>query len=146
MVRFITLSGAKSFMQFTKAKNNDSGKDRKYYGKYFPVLKSEWKEPFPDLKIGENGRVHLHPSYANSLVSVYVVKEGRPGRVIEKCNIILLPKTDWDEVTQTKGKNAGDPLNVYPNGDLYAVHRAGAKIRVFVYDNEDSKKEISEVS
>jgi len=118
-------------------------------GMYHTVDLGEWEDPFPTLKIGNKGRVHLPINYLNSDIWVFISESGEictlEGKIVkagpnktlirEQCNAILLPKTGprgWTEIFQSKGKNSGDLLNIFKNGDICVKYKKGADVKVFV--------------
>ena len=86
-----------------------------------------------DIKtILKNGRVPVGPGYAGRDNRTYVSKTGT-GEGIEYCNDkIILYANGWEKVTQTKGKNKGEPLTINPNGDMYGPHKEGSLIKILV--------------
>jgi hypothetical protein len=137
---FLNVSADCIFMN--GAEKEEESKDTDYKGMYHAIDMEEWEDPFPILKIGNKGRVHLHQDYIDSDLWVFVSesdeifaligelsKVGPARNVIKKhCNTILLPKrgpSKWDEVFQSRGKNAGEPLNVFPNGDICVKYKKG---------------------
>lgn len=101
-------------------------------GMYHAIDLDEWDDPFPVLQIGNKGRVHLPLEYLDSDIWVFISESNE---MREMCNLILLPKTGptrWEEVFQSKGKNAGDLLNVFGNGDICVKYKKGMNVKVFV--------------
>lgn len=101
-------------------------------GMYHAIDLDEWDDPFPVLQIGNKGRVHLPLEYLDSDIWVFISESNE---MREMCDLILLPKTGptrWEEVFQSKGKNAGDLLNIFGNGDICVKYKKGMNVKVFV--------------
>jgi hypothetical protein len=96
---------------------------------YHAIPLNLFNDPFPVMQIGKKGRVHLGPDHAGKTVLVYISESNEISR---KCNIVLLDKNKWREVTQTRGKNKGKPLTVFSNGDICAEYKEGWFVKVFV--------------
>jgi len=101
-------------------------------GMYHAIDLDEWDDSLPVMKIGDKGRVHLPVQYQDSAIWVFISESDR---ILKKCNLILLPKTGlnrWEEVFQTRGKNAGDLLNVFSNGDICVKYKKGMNVKIFI--------------
>lgn len=80
----------------------------------------------------KNGRIPVGTDYAGLDNRTYISKTGT-GEGIEYCNDkIILYANEWEKVTQTKGKNKGEPLTINPNGDMYGPHKEGFLIKILV--------------
>jgi hypothetical protein len=115
-----------------EATKEEPKKERVGSGMYHAVDLDEWADPFPILQIGSKGRVHLPLSYLDSDIWVFI---SEASDIREKCNLILLPKTGptkWEEIFQSKGKNAGDLLNIFGNGDICVKYKKDRRVKVFV--------------
>lgn len=100
-------------------------------GDYYAHSLGKYEE-LETKKIGHNGRIPLGRGNSGKDNRTYVSKTGT-GEGIEYCNDkIILYTSEWEKVTQTKGKNKGNPLTINPNGDMYGPHREGALVKVLV--------------
>jgi len=117
-------------MQEESAEENvDNGEDS---GAYFTVDPEKYIE-IETKVIGEKGRVHIDPKYAGMVSWTFMTREKEyPGTIRYKCDLVHLPINEWKEVTQSRGQNAGQPLTIYPNGDLTAPYKKGYLFKVFV--------------
>jgi hypothetical protein len=131
MNNFLNISCDCIFMKGEETKEEPK-KERVGSGMYHAVDLDEWDDPFPILTIGNKGRVHLPLGYLDSDIWVFISESAD---IREKCNLILLPKTGptkWEEVFQSKGKNAGDLLNIFGNGDICVKYKKGMNVKIFV--------------
>lgn len=113
-------------------RTNEKKKEKVGKGMYHAIDLDEWEDHFPVLKIGTKGRVHLPLKYLDFDIWVFISESNE---MREICNLILLPKTGptkWEEVFQSKGKNAGDLLNIFRNGDICVKYKEGMNVKVFV--------------
>jgi hypothetical protein len=78
-----------------------------------------YDDPFPILKIGKRGRVHLAQKYAGYKILTFLSYTKDIN--IENCKVNL-DKLKWKEIKQVSGKNKGNLLNVFSNGDICAPY------------------------
>jgi hypothetical protein len=119
-------------------KNEESAEgDDQPEGDYYAHNLKKYKE-LDIKKIGKNGRIPLGVEYSGRDTRTYISKTGT-GEGIEYCNDkIIFYFSEWERVTQVKGKGKGQPLTVNPNGDMYGPHKEGSLVKVLVRkdDNE----------
>lgn len=131
MNNFLNVSCDCIFMKGEETKEEPK-KERVGSGMYHAVDLDEWDDPLPILQIGNKGRVHLPLNLSDSDIWVFISESAD---IREKCNLILLPKTGpnkWEEVFQSRGKNAGDLLNIFGNGDICVKYKKGMNVKIFV--------------
>jgi hypothetical protein len=130
MNNFLNVSCDCIFMKGEES--NEMKKEKVGKGMYHAIDLDVWDDPFPVLQIGNKGRVHLPLEYLDSDIWVFI---SEAVDIREKCNLILLPKTGpnkWEEVFQSRGKNAGDLLNIFGNGDICVKYKKGMNVKIFV--------------
>lgn len=100
-------------------------------GDYYAHSLKKYEELEPKY-IGKNGRIPIGAGHSGKDTRTYISKTGA-GEGIEYCNDkIILYTSEWEKVTQTRGKNKGSPLTINPNGDMYGPHKEGSLVKILV--------------
>ena len=98
-------------------------------GKYHTLNTKIWILIETDEKTDERGRVHLKREYIGKEPSVFVADEYQEP---ETCKYyVILSKSKWLEVRKIRGKEAGEPLEIQTNGDIWTGHK-NKFVKVFV--------------
>ncbi len=98
-------------------------------GKYHTLNTKVWILIETDEKTDERGRVHLKREYIGKEPSVFVADEYQEP---ETCKYyVILSKSKWLEVRKIRGKEAGEPLEIQTNGDIWTGHK-NKFVKVFV--------------
>jgi hypothetical protein len=98
-------------------------------GKYHTLNTKLWILIKTDEKTDERGRVHLNREYIGKEPSVFVADDYQEP---ETCKYyVILSKSKWLEVRKIRGKEAGGPLEIQTNGDIWTGHK-NKFVKVFV--------------
>ena len=96
-------------------------------GEYYAVDKNEFEEVIK-TNTDEKGVIFLPRSYSKKNILVYLADSYN---CLKKGSFVLMPKKMWIAAKQTKGKHAGEDLNVYSNGTIW-TYKPNKKALVFV--------------
>lgn len=106
--------------------------DENESGEYYTLHSETWKLLETDLKTDGRGRIHLNREFAGREPKVFVSDEKLEPETCK--NFIILSKSKWFEVRRVRGKGkkeAGEPLEVQTNGDIWTGHK-DKFVRVFI--------------
>jgi hypothetical protein len=116
---YINISNARLNMTFTENGN----------GKYHTLNTKIWKLIDTDAKTDERGRIHLNRDYIGTEPSVFVADDYQEP---ETCKYyVILSKSKWFEVRKVRGVEAGEPLEIQKNGDIWTGHK-NKFVKVFI--------------
>lgn len=118
-VNYINISNTRLNMTFTE---NETGK-------YHTLNTKIWKLIVTDEKTDERGRIHLNRDYTGKEPSVFVADDYQEP---ETCKYyVSLSKSKWFEVRKVRGVEAGEPLEIQKNGDIWTGHK-NKFVKVFI--------------
>lgn len=103
--------------------------DENETGEYYALNSKLWKLIETDAKTDERGRIHLNREFVGREPRVFVSEESQE---LETCKkFVIFSKSKWSEVRRVRGKEAGEPLEIQTNGDIWTGHK-DKFVKVFV--------------
>jgi hypothetical protein len=98
-------------------------------GEYHTLNLKIWKQIETGQKTDDRGRIHLNREYSGKDPRVFVADEYQDPETCK--SYIILSKSNWEEVRKIRGKEAGEPLEIQSNGDIWTGHK-NKFVKVFV--------------
>lgn len=98
-------------------------------GEYHTLNSKIWNLIETEEKTDDRGRIHLNRNFAGQEPRVFVADDYLEPETCKR--YIILTKSKWDEVRKIRGKEAGEPLEIQSNGDIWTGHK-NKFVKVFV--------------